>query len=279
MDVCPKCGRKLKITDLKPECPGCGVNLLYYKIEERLEVDAINAELEHARTQQKLDRAKASLIGSALTIVRIVLLAVVVGMLFLPLATMHAQGPYLDKTFTLNVIEIYNGISAIDFGGLFTILGSAVLGKTFIFYAVSMLMVAVAAVCAIIELIFSFLSCSPHGFSRNLTLAIVGIVSSAVSIVTFNMFLSNAAKVLPGTLTGSIEMGAYLVIAAFVLVIGINIWIKAKGVDVKYKQSYIDSVPYEEFLDNFGGGKYDLQRVESIKEEIEKHQIKELAEG
>ena len=56
MAVCPKCGRKLKLTDIKPTCPGCGVNLLYYKIEERLEVDAINAELEHAKTQ-KIGRA------------------------------------------------------------------------------------------------------------------------------------------------------------------------------------------------------------------------------
>ena len=36
---CPKCGRKLTLRDLKPQCPGCKTNLLYYKIEERLEVD------------------------------------------------------------------------------------------------------------------------------------------------------------------------------------------------------------------------------------------------
>lgn len=37
MDRCPKCGYKLKITDLKPECPGCGVNLMYYDMQLRLE--------------------------------------------------------------------------------------------------------------------------------------------------------------------------------------------------------------------------------------------------
>ena len=53
MANCPKCGKKLGITSIKPECPNCGVNLLYYKIEERLEVDAINAEIEHAKTQKR----------------------------------------------------------------------------------------------------------------------------------------------------------------------------------------------------------------------------------
>lgn len=72
MAVCPKCGRKLKLTDIKPTCPGCGVNLLYYKIEERLEVDAINAELEHAKTQKRVDRAKDAMFGTPLAIVRLV---------------------------------------------------------------------------------------------------------------------------------------------------------------------------------------------------------------
>ena len=76
--LCPKCGRKLKLTDLKPQCPGCGTNLLYYKIEERLETDALNAEIEHAHTQKKLDRAKAAMVGSPLAIARLVLYVLIV---------------------------------------------------------------------------------------------------------------------------------------------------------------------------------------------------------
>ena len=63
MAKCPKCGKNLAITNIKPNCPNCGVNLLYYKIEERLEVDAINAEIEHAKTQKRIDRVKNATIG------------------------------------------------------------------------------------------------------------------------------------------------------------------------------------------------------------------------
>lgn len=270
MANCPKCGRKLKLTDLKPECPGCGVNLLYYKIEERLEVDAINAELEHAKTQQKIDRVKNAVFGSPLAIVRLVLLLLVVGTLFLPLATLHTVGPYFDDTVTFNALELYNKVSAMDFDGLFTMMGSPLLGKAFIFLAVSMVTIVITALCALLGLILSILSSSPKGFGRNLTFAIVGIITTIASIVCYNLFLANITPVLPGLVEGSVGFGAYCVIAAFVLVIAINIAIKVKGINVKYKQSYIDAIPYEVFIEKFGVKKYELKDVEAIKPEMDK---------
>lgn len=277
MADCPKCGRKLKLTDLKPECPGCGVNLLYYKIEERLEVDAINAELEHAKTQQRIDRAKASMAGSALAIIRIVLLVVAVGMLFLPLAQLKTVGPYFDNTLTINAMEVYNKVSAMDFDGLFTMINSPVLGQSMIFLLVSIVTVAVAAVCALLELILSFLSCSPHGFQRNVIFSSLGIVSTVASIVTFNMFINNIKTVLVDVVDGGVQFGAYLAILGFVLVLAINIIIKVKGINVKYKQSYVDSVPYETFVEKFGVKRYDLKALEEIKPEIEKYRVTETA--
>ena len=273
MADCPKCGRKLKLTDLKPTCPGCGVNLLYYKIEERLEVDAINAELEHAKTQQRIDRAKASMVGSALTIVRIVLLVLAVGMFFLPLAEFKEVGPYFDNSLTINAIEVYNKVSALDFDGLFGMLGSPVLGTSMIMFMVSVVTVAIAAVCAILELVLSFLSCSPHGFIRNVILSAVGIVSTIASIITYGMFITNIKAALPDVVDGGVKFGAYLAIVGFVLVLAINIVIKVKGVNVKYKQSYVDSVPYETFVEKFGVKKYDLNSLEEIKDDIVKYRV------
>ena len=273
MAECPKCGRKLKLTDLKPTCPGCGTNLLYYKIEERLEVDAINAELEHAKTQQRIDRAKASMVGNALTIARIVLLVLAVGLFFLPLAKMHVVGPYFDNNVTINALEVYNKVSAMDFDGLFAMFGSPVFGKTMIFFAASVVTVALAAVCAVLELLLSFLSCSPKGFTRNVIFSVLGMVFTAASIVTFNIFLKGIKTALPDVVDGSIQFGAFLAILGFALVLAINIVIKVKGVDVKYKQSYVDSVPYETFVEKFGVKKYTLDDLDDIKEKIAEYRI------
>lgn len=51
---CPKCGGKLRVFDLKPECPHCGCNLMYYNMEARLEADAEKAEAEWAKVDALL---------------------------------------------------------------------------------------------------------------------------------------------------------------------------------------------------------------------------------
>ncbi len=270
MAVCPKCGRKLKITDLKPDCPGCGINLLYYKIEERLEVDAINAELEHAKTQQRIDRVKAATVGSPLAIVRLVFLVLVVGTLFLPLASLNMKGPFFDETLTINALEVYNKVSAMDFDALFVMLGSPILGKSIIFLAASIVTIVITALCALIGLICSMLSSSKKGFLRNMILASVGLVATIASMVCYNLFASNIANVLPGLVSGSVGFGAYIVIFAFLLVIAINIVIKVKGSKVNYKQSYVNGIPYEVFVEKFGHKKYEFKDVLEINDELEK---------
>ncbi len=273
MAVCPKCGRKLTLFDIKPTCPGCGVNLLYYGIEERLEVDAINAELEHAKTQKKVDRAKDALFGTPFAIVRLVLLVLAVGMFFIPLATFHAVGPYFDKTTTLTALEIYNSISNLDFDGMLVLAESPMLKTSFIFLAVSAVTIIISVLCALLELIFSFLSSSPHGFSRNITLASVGIVSAVASLITYKKFLASIETVFSGLIDGSVKVGIYLVLAAFVLCIAINIIIKVKNHPVKYTDTYVDSIPYETFIEKFGIKKYDIKSLEAIKSEMDQYKV------
>lgn len=273
MAVCPKCGRKLRLIDIKPTCPGCGVNLLYYGIEDRLEVDAINAELEHAKTQKKVDRAKDALFGTPFAIVRLVLLVLAVGMFFIPLATFHAVGPYFDKTTTLTALEIYNSVSALDFDGMLVLAESPVLKTSFIFLAVSAVTIVVSILCALLELIFSFLSSSPHGFSRNITLASVGIVSAVASLITYKKFLASIETVFSGLIDGSVKVGIYLVLVAFVLCIAINIIIKVKNHPVKYTDTYVDSIPYETFIEKFGIKKYDIKSLEAIKSEMDQYKV------
>ena len=278
MANCPKCGKKLGITNIKPTCPSCGVNLLYYKIEERLEVDAINAEIEHAKTQKRIDRVKNATIGSPLSIARLVLILFVVATFFLPLATLHTVGPLFDDSVTFNALEIYNKVSVMDFDGLFGMFGSPLLGTAFICLAVSAVTIVLAVLCTLLSLILSILSSSPKGFARNVSLASIGIVSTVASIVCYNMFISKITPVLPGLVEGGVSWGAYCVIAAFVILLAINIVIKFKQKPVKYKQCYIDSIPYEEFIEKFGDKKYDLAAVEAIKDEMRALNDKYVAE-
>lgn len=261
--LCPKCNRKLKLTDLKPTCPGCGTNLLYYRIEERLEVDALNAEIEHAHTQKGMDRAKAAMIGSPWAIVRDVLLVLVIVTFLLPLAQLSASGPYFERETTYTAINLVTTLMEFDFGVL-GLLGSPIVGKATIFFAGSIVSVALALVMALFQLIFSFLSCSKRGFGRNVTFAALGICFSIGASVLFNMFIGAMNEVLPGFVSGSVGFGIYVVAAMFAVVLILNVIIKVKGlVKVEYTPCYIgkEHLLYEEFVEKYGKDKVTLDLV------------------
>ena len=140
MAVCPKCGYKLRLIDWKPNCPKCGVNLNYYGADEKLQEEADVAEVEHARIQKKIDRLKASFVGSPLTIARIILSVLPLGALMLPLCTVSYSGPLIEQTTEkINAVTIVNLVSSLDFGKLGTMAGSSLLGKGFIGYTVALI--------------------------------------------------------------------------------------------------------------------------------------------
>ena len=250
MANCPKCGRKLTILDWKPNCPGCGVNLVYYGMEERLLDEADAAEAEHARLQKRIDRLKTAFIGSKLTIVRIILSVLPIAMLMLPLCSVTYSGPFIEQTTTnINAIEIYNLVSSLDFDALFTMIGSSLLGTSFIGYAGSLVCLLLSLVFVIVSLLMLMIACGPRGNSRNITLNIITIVLAAASIVFFNVFASNISAVFPEFISGSIGFGIFAYIAALVALLGINIVIAKKGLEVKYKQCYVGGIPAEEYFE------------------------------
>ena len=58
---CPKCGRKLSLFYMKENCPGCGIDLLRYDYEGRMERDAAQAAKEVEalwRFVRKADKAR-----------------------------------------------------------------------------------------------------------------------------------------------------------------------------------------------------------------------------
>lgn len=272
MAKCPKCGRKLTLFDWKPNCPGCGVNLVYYGMEERLMDEADAAEAEHARLQKRIDRLKASFVGSKLTIARIFLSIIPIATLLLPLASVSYNGPFIESTTTtINAIEIYNIVSSLDFDALFTMIGSSVVGSSFVGYAGALVGILLSLVFVIVSLLMLTLACSPKGNPRNIIFNSLAIISAVASIVMFNQFANGITAAFPEFVTdASIGFGIFVYIGALVLLLGINIVIAVKGVDVKYKQCYVGGIPAEEY--------FELVEKGTDKETLHKMMAEALAE-
>ena len=239
MANCPKCGYKLKFTDFKPECPGCGVNLMYYNHQERLAEDADKAEAEHVQMQPKIDRIKFAFIGTKLSIVRLVLLFLPIGMLFLPLVHVEASLPFKNIDMNVSILNVVmDVVMEMNFEVLIDMItGSDVTRVAFIFYVLSIVYIFLAAVIAIARIPVVSVSCSPktNGGDRNITLSTLGIIFTVISMISFVIFTTQMSGAFGEMYHGSLSIGGFLVILGFVAGIVVDAFIKKADAPVKYK--------------------------------------------
>ena len=269
MAVCPHCGRKLRLADWRPECPGCGVNLIYYDSNRRLLDESEKAEKEHALFQPRIDRAKAAYAGSKLAILRIVLTLLPAAALFLRLA----ESTNGDKHFSIVGVIGWMGEAGVG----------AVLGKAPgdpVCLAASLLMVSVAMILVNLVLILTSLGkhaklrvLITHGFQ--LLCAVGAAVCAAASPEKFNeLFVSPMVKARLGA-------GAYLYLALLLILLLYNIFLLKKGIPVKYTQCLIGGLPSEEYFRYVeeGMSRSDIQRkMLKALAEMEEAQERELEE-
>ena len=165
---CPKCGAKLSPFYLKPNCPSCGVNIVQYGFDERLESDKIRAEKEWERFDNFLNGLKMSSIGSPIALVRLISFFLPIVALLIPVYKVNGAG--------INLISIIKSIIS-DSASVFQ-------NKTMLLCFISFAAVILTSlVCAVISL-FSY---TKNGYKRN-------IILSGIQICTF-IALSTAAVI------------------------------------------------------------------------------------
>ncbi len=239
MANCPKCGYKLKFTDFRPECPGCGVNLMYYNHQERLAEDADKAEAEHVQMQPKVDRIKFAFVGTKLSIVRLVLLFLPIGMLFLPLVHVEASLPFKNIDMNVSILNVVmDVVMKLNFEALIDmIIGSQVTRVAFIFYVLAIIYIFLAAVIAIARIPVVATSCSikSNGGDRNITLSTLGIIFTVISMISVVIFTTQMSGAFGEMYHGSLSIGGFLVVLGFVAGIVVDALIKKADAPVKYK--------------------------------------------
>ena len=234
MANCPNCGVHLKKTYWKPNCPNCNVNIFYNGMQERLENDVITAGISLNKMYAMLDRAKASYIGSKLAIIRIIVSLIPIGALFLPLAKLSVNVPFVSESFSINALTLYNAVSTMDFEGLLGMFSSETLSLAVILFALSIVFIALGAVASLVGFIVLFLSCAPKGIQRNLGFAGIALSCYVLSGVAFLVSGSQFASVLgEGAYSASLSFGYFILLALAIAPIVINLLIKKNPIVVK----------------------------------------------
>lgn len=239
MANCPKCGHHLHIYDWKPNCPKCGVNMVYYNSNERLLAESEKAEIEHAKHQPGIDRAKAATIGSKEGIIRIIISVLPLAAVFLPLVRVfYGDG----STKALNALGVYKFINSVGFG---TVFGEA-FKPNLIYLSVAMLLVCL--VCTLVFGILLVMSLGKHGKVRNLIFNLILVALSGGSAVCFSAGAKNLTAVSETAVSGSLFVGAAVVFALYVILTVYNLYLAKKGIEVKYQPCLIGGIPGEEYF-------------------------------
>ena len=247
MAQCPNCGRHLKLIDWRPQCPGCGVNMVYFKSNERLLAESEKAEIAHAKFQPGVDRAKASFLGSKAAIMRIPLSLLPLAGLMLP--TVKKAGG------NMNIIDIVKVLSS---GDIKAYMLSAFSGRlpalSLVFAALSVVMILVSLGCSVMSLV-------RHGKMRNLLLNGSSVLLALISAVILCFSVSDDGQKL------SIGIGAVIYILLLILLTAYNYILVDKGIlKVKYTVCYIGGLPSDRYFDMVERGCSELEiRREMVK--------------
>lgn len=227
---CPKCGGKLNPLYLKQNCPHCGVNLVYYNAEERLEQDALKAEAEWEALGRWLVRLKGATIQGPLPIIRLIWAFVPLVLLaLLPLFQTQLTLPFVDEG-----VKSINGITAVMsiFSTNFTALGalgevtalSSIPMQTYL-YIGCLLLAAVFAVLLILSVAFSY---TKHGELRNILFALGALVATVAAALLYVNVYTSSGLIGLNIASCRIGIGVWLTVAALAVYVVINIFMMAR---------------------------------------------------
>ena len=224
---CPKCGERISPLYLKQTCPHCGVNLVYYNAEERLEQDAAKAEAEWEALDRWLQRLKSATIQGPLPIIRLIWTFVPLLLLaLLPLFQTQLTFPFVDEGVrSVNGITVVMNLFSTNFsavGALGEIGELASLPVQTYLYMGCLLLAALFAVLLILFVAFSY---TRHGELRNILFSVFGMASTAAAALLYVRLYTSTSLIGLEIASCKIGIGVWLAIAALAVNIVLNIWI------------------------------------------------------
>jgi len=243
MSNCPHCNKRLRIIDWRPNCPNCGVNLMFYGFEERFYEDAKRSELSMAGMRVGSKRAKASLAGSLWAKIRLIICIFPLASLLLPWGHLSAQLPFAAQKWqagilgfmnlfmgNLDVIPYLRAMWGSQWSAVFQ-WGILLLGAT-----------ALAAVLALLVLIlslFSFLSLKRMSTGVVVT-SVLGMLACVGGFVLGLLLKQASAALASPIFSGALGYGALLGFAMFACTAVASFILCKNGVHVDYAEGDVE---------------------------------------
>lgn len=242
MANCPKCGEHLKLTDWKQHCPHCHCNIVVYDIQERLMQDADKAEVQRYYFQKKIDRMKASFVGSKLAVIRIFTSLIPLAAVVVPWLKGEFNVPFVEFKGLFTLFTLTDMLDSLDINSILNILNTDDGKIPIILLAVSLVLLLLSAVLLLVRFGCLTMACSKRGKIRNYTFDILTLVFCIVATVLLMVVPDNA------------YFNIDFVIAPFVYLLllgvnfGVDIAVYKKGIEVKHEPCFVGGIPIQEYF-------------------------------
>lgn len=235
MAKCPNCGIKLHIWNVKAECPKCGVNIANYDWENRLEQDAVEAEIAFAKLRESLRRFKYSFVGTKLRIARIPISVLPLFSFLLPLGFATLNIPFYSETITLNAINIVMKIieNTALINAMIKLPGSEIVGDAALMLLLSFGLVVLSILSLLVSLVFlltNFKKFQSKGLGITNLVACLMMIGSSICFGRLSDML--AASTLSNAFACGPQWGVYVSAGLFLLSSIVNFMVSFKKVEL-----------------------------------------------
>lgn len=242
MADCPKCGKHLKMTDWKQHCPYCGGNVVLYDIQERLMKDADIAEVQYYHFQKKIDRLKASFVGSRLAIIRIFTSLIPILAILVPFFKCTFYEPFVEFSGFLSLFSLLDFIDKLSIDALLELLNTSDGKMPLLLFLGAVLLVGLTVVLLLVRFGCLTMACSKKGKSICYGFDITFIVMTIISCVMFLVVPDNPY----------LEIDFLLAPIVYLVLLFVNFWIDIliykKGIEVKHAPCFVGGIPIEEYF-------------------------------
>ncbi|MBQ6898838.1 MAG: zinc ribbon domain-containing protein [Clostridia bacterium] len=242
MSKCPKCGRKLRLTDISQFCPGCGVNMRFYNFEENFIREAKLAELSQAGLKVMLRNLRYSFSGSRLVTAKLIVMLLPLLSLLIPSGNITISLPFVTSEAHFGILGIVNIVTGGSLNYIFEMCSSAVAGAEFTALRNALFGLVAVALLSVFCFLFSFFGfISIRNMQKITTVtAALGIIATVADIVLISVFKSAAAGSV--ILTGSLGFGLVVTALMFVAVFTVNLLLWKNGIHPVYDEGVEERV-------------------------------------
>lgn len=242
MAKCPKCDKKLSITDISQFCPACGVNMRFYNFEENFIREAKLAELSQAGLKVKIRNLKYSFSGSRYITAKLIVMLLPLLSLLIPSGNISVSAPFVQFDAHFGILGIVNIVTGGALNYLLQMGGSEIAGNAFSVLLTALICFIVVVLLSLFCFVFSlfgFISIKNMQKITTVT-AGLGLIMSVVTMVMIVLFDSKAKEGI--LLSGSFGFGLIVTFIMFAAVFVVNLLLWKNGIHPVYDEGVEERV-------------------------------------